>query len=54
MAYLIAGVAIYLAFRFKRQRDQHRAEINWLLRREAHRADRAREINPTNKIDVVL
>ena len=48
MAYLIAGIAIYLAVRFKKQRDQYRAEGEWL------RGNRARTVNPTTKIDVVL
>lgn len=54
MAYLIAGIAIYLAVRFKKQRDQYRAEVEWLRDVARRRSDAAWEINPTNKINVVL
>lgn len=54
MAYLIAGIAIYLSVRFKRQRDQYRAEVEWLRDVARRRSDAAWEINPTTKIDVVL
>ncbi len=43
MAYFIAGIAIYLAVRYKKQRDQYRAEVEWL------RGNRAHPVNPTLK-----
>ena len=57
MAYLlavVAVVAVYYVFRFKRQRDQYRAEVEWLRDVGRRRSDAAWEINPTHKIDVVL
>ena len=54
MAYLLAGIALYMALRFKKQRDQYKAEVEWLRDVARRRSDAAWEINQTNKIDVVL